>query len=565
MPASVSVSSQPTGLYQPDKRTIGELLATTSPPIAVPAWQRSFSWTESHVDAFWNDLLDFERRNPPDATGLREYFLGSVVIVATGTKEHLLLDGQQRLATSAILLSVIRDFTKKYKEDTAKRIEARYLADVDDARNVVVYKLALNVYDRDFFRRKILEYREGSYQEPEPTQASHRLIAGARAYFESKFEERYTAAETPEKAFQWALRIQDVLTNHMSVVAVSSSDEDHAAEVFETLNDRGIGLSTPDLLRNLVMRRAPVNVRDDIVTLWGEIIEFDTDTEIKGFLRHYWISHHGDIKTQRLYREIKKFIEDNNTDSLIFSRELRDASISYRDIVAARDDNADIQSCLKDVEILGASVLYPVILSIMECAGSDQQAPLLRVLINVYVRHSVVGQLENSKLENVIHKIAVDLRHGLPVEDAKKILRDFAPADKAFQAAFQGLSLSRTATQRYLLMNLEHDRRTTEELVVNVPQKVHVEHIYPQSPAEGERWQNHALSINRLGNLTLLAQPLNTAAKNAAFGDKKTFYKKSEILIASDLCSVGGWSPDQIEQRQNELSKRAVLIWPLNS
>src|SRR5258706_8074960 len=167
MPTAATVASQPTGLYQPDKRTIGELLATTSPPIAVPDWQRSYSWTESHVEAFWNDLLDFERRNPPEAIGLREYFLGSVVIVTTGTKEHLLLDGQQRLATSAILLSVIRDYAKKYKEDSAKRIEARYLADIDDARNVIAYKLSLNVYDRDYFRRKILEYRDSSYQEPE--------------------------------------------------------------------------------------------------------------------------------------------------------------------------------------------------------------------------------------------------------------------------------------------------------------------------------------------------------------------------------------------------------------
>jgi hypothetical protein len=47
-----------------------------------------------------------------------------------------------------------------------------------------------------------------------------------------------------------------VLLNHMSAVVVSSSDEDNASNVFETLNDRGISLSTPDLLRNLVLRRA---------------------------------------------------------------------------------------------------------------------------------------------------------------------------------------------------------------------------------------------------------------------------------------------------------------------
>ena len=53
----------------------------------------------------------------------------------------------------------------------------------------------------------------------------------------------------------------------MSVVAVVSGDEDNAATVFETLNDRGIGLSTPDLLRTLLIRRAQEADREEIVDL----------------------------------------------------------------------------------------------------------------------------------------------------------------------------------------------------------------------------------------------------------------------------------------------------------
>jgi uncharacterized protein with ParB-like and HNH nuclease domain len=167
--------------YQPDKRTIGELLSMTNPPIVVPNWQRSYSWTQSHVETFWNDLLDFERRNP-GKIAQREYFLGSVVIVATSDDEHLLLDGQQRIATSAILLSVIRDFLMKYNADAAKRVESRYLADIDDARNALVYKITLNAYDRDYFRRKILEFRDSGFQEPKPEYPSHWLIDSARSF-----------------------------------------------------------------------------------------------------------------------------------------------------------------------------------------------------------------------------------------------------------------------------------------------------------------------------------------------------------------------------------------------
>ena len=118
------------GTYHPDKRTIGQLLSTTSPPIVVPDWQRSFSWTKSHVETFWNDLSEFARRNS-GAKIENEYFLGSIVIVEASDNSSLLLDGQQRLATSAILLSVIRDFLGRYDKNAAKSLQSKYLTDHD--------------------------------------------------------------------------------------------------------------------------------------------------------------------------------------------------------------------------------------------------------------------------------------------------------------------------------------------------------------------------------------------------------------------------------------------------
>jgi hypothetical protein len=188
-----------------------------------------------------------------------EYFLGSIVIVRTEDGSHLLLDGQQRLATSAILLSVIRDFLNRYKRDAAQRVQSRYLADFDDATETSTYKLTLNRYDGDFFRRFIMANRtEEAEVPPTPQIASHMLIAKARQYFETEFSKQYASLEPPA-AYQWALVVQRTLTDKMTLIAITSSDEDSASEVFETLNDRGIGLSTPDLLRNLVMRRAKPN------------------------------------------------------------------------------------------------------------------------------------------------------------------------------------------------------------------------------------------------------------------------------------------------------------------
>ena len=117
------------------------------------------------------------------------------------------------------------------------------------------YKITLNRYDRDYFRTAIQQPPDTA-QQPIPELESHRLIARSRQFFEQQFEAKYESIGGGNEAFRWALRIQDILTNHVSVVVVQSEDEDNAATVFETLNDRGIGLSTPDLLRNLIIRRA---------------------------------------------------------------------------------------------------------------------------------------------------------------------------------------------------------------------------------------------------------------------------------------------------------------------
>jgi hypothetical protein len=545
--------------YSPEKKTLGNLLSLTNPPILVPDWQRNYSWTTSEVETFWNDLLHFEGSYPNETINAEEYFLGSVVIVDNSVS-HLLLDGQQRLATSAILLSVIRDYLKRSSRDAATRIQTRYLSDFDDAADRTTYKMTLNTYDRDFFKREILESRDGDYAPPDPAIESHRLIRQARGFFEGQFDANFARKDTPEDAHRWALRVCSVLTNHMSVVAVLSEDEDNASSVFETLNDRGIGLSAPDLLRNLLLRRAPEAERQEIIDLWREILEMEGEPNLKTFLRHYWVSRYGDIKTQSLYREMKNRIVADNVSSLDLSRSLQAAAAVYESLLLARDDNNEIAGLLSDVNALGASSLYPALLSAYQ-VDSNQVGPLLRALIVTYMRHTVIGKKENSRVEDTVFRLARDLRTNGDFAAAINMLRAFAPGDTEFINTFATASLSRMEAARYALREIEHDRRKTGELQVALPPRVHVEHIYPQNPPPERRLPQHANVINRIGNLTLLDQRLNTAAKNAAFANKIPYYQQSQLLLNAELPGEASWGLEEINRRQIGLSQRAATIW----
>jgi len=550
--------------YTPERFTIGNLLSTTNPPIRVPDWQRNFSWTSSEIDTFWKDLLSFDGRYPGNNIDGQEYFVGSVVLVDNNAW-HLLLDGQQRLATSAILLSVIRDFLAPFSQNAATRTSNKFLIDFDDATQTRVDKITLNRYDRDFFRREVLEMRGPNYVPPPASIDSHQLIRKAREYFEGKFQRHLDHLNNPQTFNGWVLRVQRLLTQHVSVVAIVSQDENNAALVFETLNDRGIGLSTPDLLRNLVMRRAQADQQEEIAGLWGEILESESDVKLKTFIRHYWISHQGDIKTQSLYREIRDFILENDIQSLDFSRSLKDSSLVYRDIVSGHDDDADVSKHLNDLNSLGATVMYPLALSGCETiADKHELARLLRAMVVTYVRHNVIARLENSLLEDVAFELAKSIRDTGDCAAGINTLRDFAPDDHDFSEAFRMATISDRGTARYILTQIELSKRATEELEVALPPKVHVEHIYPQTPQVGQRWGDHARLLNRLGNLTLLSRRLNTAIRNGSFAEKKPSYVQSELMITRELDNYADWTPEAIAARQDDLAENAVGIWSFN-
>ncbi|MBA3884037.1 MAG: DUF262 domain-containing protein [Chthoniobacterales bacterium] len=121
---------------------LGHLIADRA--ISVPTYQRSYAWEEKHVRSLLQDLGAAIR------TRQKEYFLGSVVAARVG-KGAEVVDGQQRLATAAILLAAIRDyFARAGDNDRANQIESSFLITKDFRTQEPLPRLALNSLDRDF-------------------------------------------------------------------------------------------------------------------------------------------------------------------------------------------------------------------------------------------------------------------------------------------------------------------------------------------------------------------------------------------------------------------------------
>src|ERR1700733_3885042 len=101
---------------------IGAALAHNT--LVVPMNQRDYAWEEEHVKDLFQDLAQ--------AINKGTYFLGTIVLTRGEGDYPEVSDGQQRLATTSVLLAAIRDFFAKNNNQTrAQSIEHDYLMSVD--------------------------------------------------------------------------------------------------------------------------------------------------------------------------------------------------------------------------------------------------------------------------------------------------------------------------------------------------------------------------------------------------------------------------------------------------
>ena len=85
-----------------DSLGIGKLLHQGR--LQVPGNQRSYAWREKHIRNLFQDLNEAVSKGD-DGT----YFLGTIVLIQKGAETPSIVDGQQRIATTTILLARICD------------------------------------------------------------------------------------------------------------------------------------------------------------------------------------------------------------------------------------------------------------------------------------------------------------------------------------------------------------------------------------------------------------------------------------------------------------------------
>jgi hypothetical protein len=551
--------------FEPHKRTLGQLLSSTSPPLRVPDYQRDYSWEKEQVSEFWEDLTAFagpDTKKKPAG----QYFLGATVLVDNGNF-HLVLDGQQRLATSTILLAALRDRMKEFNKNAAQQLQDQFIVFQDELTGEKVPRLELNTFDRSFFREFIQSDPRSVSAIPQ-TKSQH-LIARAYAYFEEKVACTWMSLGGGKQGFDWASHMAIVLRDYFVLITTVSSDQKSAASIFTTLNDRGIGLSSVDLVRSFILQNAHESHIPEILEYWESLFNAcGKDIGAEALMRMSWVSESGDLKTRALYKVISEKLEnseDGTTAALVYSKRLRDDALVYRRMRDGDTDDPELEEYWLSLRYLKFNAGYPLLIAGYHKLNESEQKTLAKALRALVIRHNLVCNLDRAALESVAFACAKAISGGASMTGVLDSLRSQSPSTELFSQNFLKLSFSATehGYARYLLRLFDEQVATTQEVTVAGADRVHVEHIYPQSPKQGDRWESHSTYVTRLGNLTLLDRRLNEQIKNSMFPMKKAqAYQSSRLELTRQLLQYDDWSPERVQERQSYLFDLARVMWP---
>jgi hypothetical protein len=547
---------------------IGAVLAHNR--LAVPLNQREYSWEEEHVQELFSDFANAIAANKA------RYFLGTIVLTRGGSDIPEVSDGQQRLATTSILLAAIRDYFRAAKDHKRKEsIEQEFLKTTDLETTDTVPKLSLNVDDNAFFKRYIV----AGDRKGQPTKESHRKIKKAAELAAAHVQnilEPYKDAVKIQRLLEWVKFIRD----GAEVIVLQVPDHLNAFVMFETLNDRGLKASQADLIKNYLLSRCGASHMKEGQQKWAQMMgvleTLGQDDITITYLHHLLILKTGPTKEREIFDRVRLRI-DSQGRATEFLEELADSANDYAALFNPEhkkwnEYGTSIRKHLVTItRDLRVEQIRPLLFAIAKHFSVQEAKAAIRMAVFWSVRFLIVGG-RGGLLDRNYAQRAQEIASGKIKTAAalKTALADIIPSDALFEAGMAEVRISQQVLARYLLRAMELKAKGEPE-PENVPNDeeniINLEHVLPENP--NKNWpaidaETASVMFKRLGNMTLLQAKKNVLIGNSKFDEKKPHLKSSAFLLTSQVADYSTWGAKEIKERQAKLAKLAVETWPIS-
>jgi uncharacterized protein DUF262/uncharacterized protein DUF1524 len=537
--------------------------------LQVPPNQREYSWTEKEVSKLFQDLT---WAVSDEQSGF--YFLGTIVTIPNSNDVLEVVDGQQRLATTAILLCEMRQYLKDREVLIAESINP-FLTDIDREKRERVAKLTLNLDDNEFFRAVISAEKDAD--RPAPSHQSHNLIEDAFAHARKHIKKvvaGYDSRTHGDVLNRWI----EFLEHNAQIILLKVPTAANAYKMFETLNDRGLKTSQADLVKNYLFGQSGRRLAE-AQQHWARmrsILETLDEEEITvTFLRQSMIAIRGHLREDQVFEAVQDKAKGPQT-AIQFLSSLEALASSY--VAMFNPDHEkwnpypdSIRRAIRTLNLLNIRSMRPLRLAVADRFSKKEAAEAFRLFISWGVRLIIASSTSRGAVEEPLAAAAHSVYVGDICEAAalKKDLAKIIPPDEEFKRAFETATVSKAAFARYYLRSLEMAAKN-EAMPWFIPnddqQTINLEHVLPEVPSGN--WplfddESTKMYVRRIGNLALLLAKSNSDLKSFGFEAKKKVYKETPYVLTAQIAGLRQWGPKEITERQKVLADLALKTWPL--
>ncbi|EMH19774.1 DUF262 domain-containing protein [Helicobacter pylori] len=556
----------------------------------IPSYQRGYAWQMRQLKDFWNDLEHVSK------LGDKFHYMHSLTL--RGLENELedsafeIIDGQQRLATSLILLGLLAKITQHK--------DPKY--DSMNLESVLSYKYyGLSAFGAIMGEEKDLERFQTSFYA--------KNLIDTCAFFKEKISD--TPMETLEKMF-------DVLTKKMlfSVAELNDNRIDPFSS-FETINNRGKDLSTLELFKNRLhfvahkicngqkLETLQQEINDTYTIVYDDLRSFKDD-DLERFLKHFVAYYYGEnsnkfkerllemeFNAHRKYDDANLDDEYDKIDELLsylsysskvwnFLHTLDEKAITLKEFkIEITPKTRTLLDKMRRLNALSDNAFLPLLLSLLTIQrvgknggkqpyDTKELEGLLEYLERFgFLVYGVAGR-DTAKNEWIELAFKAFRAHRLwedeiTIEDLPVLEKDF------FKGEHSGLKLLEESIHskkkprkwyewkkalNYLLYEYElyHNSETTLNFDGSIES---IEHILPQNPDQGysakeKSWAKNPHIAHALGNLLLISKNANSSLSNKPFEEKRKAYLKGSYS-EKEVAKNASFGVVEIQERSEKL------------
>lgn len=562
--------------------TLGKLLRAPR-VFDIPAFQRAYSWTAHEAGQLLEDLLLAIRES--DAQGRDAgYFLGPILLLrndpdrdqrmstedeAAATREHQIIDGQQRLATLTILICVLRDLAREGDPDALPYLDAmvRCRAENGEAprwrlqmRGAAQRTMAAFIQTPGATLIEAITdgTREGI------TEAEALLLAVRDHFIELLSDRDQPALE----------RIASFIAHECEIAVITSGDVDRAHRTFAVLNNRGRPLNRSDIINAQLMDDVAGQELNRLQGEWERLA-----TQLAGNFEALFSHVHAALGDSRLsiIADFQRLAKAAGGGRNFIDRTLLPFGRTFVTLMTASHSGSpmsdEINRRLRHLAWLSSAEWIPPVL-LWWTLNPDRPEQLSRFLAQIdrlAYGMRILGLGGDKRLARM-HQIRLAVEKGTAL-DADGGPFDFTSEEvRNIRYNLRDLHRRSQPTCKLILLRLDSELSGGTHQFADAD--LTVEHMLPQNPARNSRWRDWFNDAEErrsctasLGNLVLVPRALNAAARNQDYDRKLAVFFAANgpplPRLTEELRGLTAWTPAEVRAREERLLAILDQMWHL--